>query len=256
MEVRGYEGFDNLRGGSSVQSLDQFGCWEGHEGWFSRDPPPVFSGGGCCKQLQHGQGHPLFDVVLPAFPLLTTPLRRSCHGAWHAWTWKSLSKLRVACFVRAHEPDLSFQHLSSCSWGMRWGGGGVGTGIPTSVHSAPDNWLCLPFLPGDHIRGNVHPLLSQHRAASYPGYCRLPPGQVGAECGEPELKDGGGAAAEGGQLLERNGGGWDAGTQSDHRPPQPPGVCAESLHEGQFGNFLFSFIFLKNFYDVCGSYFL
>ena len=44
----------------------------GHEGQFSRDPLPVFSEGGACKQFWHGQGCPFFDVVHPAFPLPTT----------------------------------------------------------------------------------------------------------------------------------------------------------------------------------------
>ena len=49
------------------------GEWgRGHEGRFSRDPLPVFSAGGPCEQLWHGQGCPLFDVVYPAFPLPTT----------------------------------------------------------------------------------------------------------------------------------------------------------------------------------------
>ena len=39
---------------------------------FSRDPLPVFSTGSPCKQFWHGQGCSLFDVVRPAFPLLTT----------------------------------------------------------------------------------------------------------------------------------------------------------------------------------------
>ena len=44
----------------------------GHEGRFSRDPLPVFSAGDHCEQCWHGQGCPLFDVVLPAFPLPIT----------------------------------------------------------------------------------------------------------------------------------------------------------------------------------------
>ena len=46
----------------------------GHKGRFSRDPLPVFSAGSPCEQLWPGQGCPLFDVVHPAFPLLTTAL--------------------------------------------------------------------------------------------------------------------------------------------------------------------------------------
>ena len=46
----------------------------GHDGRFSRDPPPVSSAGGPCEQLWHGQECPLFNVVLPAFPLPTTAL--------------------------------------------------------------------------------------------------------------------------------------------------------------------------------------
>ena len=44
----------------------------GHEGRFSRDPLPFVFAGGHCKQVWHGQGCPLFDVVHPAFPLPTT----------------------------------------------------------------------------------------------------------------------------------------------------------------------------------------
>ena len=43
-----------------------------HEGWFSRDPLPVFSAGDSCEQFCHGRGCPLFDVIHPAFPLPTT----------------------------------------------------------------------------------------------------------------------------------------------------------------------------------------
>ena len=44
----------------------------GHEGRFSRGPLPVFSAGGPCEYLWHGQECPLFDVVHPAFALPTT----------------------------------------------------------------------------------------------------------------------------------------------------------------------------------------
>ena len=57
---------------SSVQSLDRLGPRRGHEGRFSRDPLPVVSAEGHCGQFLHGQGCPLFDAVLPAFPLPTT----------------------------------------------------------------------------------------------------------------------------------------------------------------------------------------
>ena len=46
----------------------------GHERQFSRDPLPVFSAGGPCEHFWHGQGCPHFDVIHPAFPLLTTAL--------------------------------------------------------------------------------------------------------------------------------------------------------------------------------------
>ena len=46
----------------------------GHDRRLSRDPLPVFSARGHCKQFWHGQGYPLFDVVHPAFPLPTTEL--------------------------------------------------------------------------------------------------------------------------------------------------------------------------------------
>ena len=111
--------------------------------------------------------------------------------------------------------------------------------------------MILPSAPGDHVGGDVHPVLGQHRAAPHPGDRRLPPGQVGGERGEPERQDGGGSAAEGGQLPKRGGGGGDAGAQPDHRPPQPPGLCAESLHEGQRGDFV-CLTFLIYFWYVGG----
>ena len=55
----------------SVLSFDRLGHQQGHEGRFSRDPLSVFSTGGPCEQFRHGQEWPLFDVVHPAFPLLT-----------------------------------------------------------------------------------------------------------------------------------------------------------------------------------------
>ena len=45
---------------------------EGHDGSISRDPLPVFSAGGRCKQFRHGQEYSLFDIVHRAFPLPTT----------------------------------------------------------------------------------------------------------------------------------------------------------------------------------------
>ena len=59
---------------SSIQSLDKLGHWRGRKGRFSRDPLPAFSAGGPCEQVWHGKRCPLFDVVHPAFPLLTTAL--------------------------------------------------------------------------------------------------------------------------------------------------------------------------------------
>ena len=44
----------------------------GNEGWFSRDPAPVFSSGGHCEQFWRGQESQLFDIVHPVFPLPTT----------------------------------------------------------------------------------------------------------------------------------------------------------------------------------------
>ena len=61
---------------SSVQfSLLTDRVFEGNRGGFSRDPLPVFfffSAGGPCEQFWHWQICPFFDVVHPAFPLLTT----------------------------------------------------------------------------------------------------------------------------------------------------------------------------------------
>ena len=70
-----------LRFSSSLNIFSQFssvpwpvGSLGGHEGQFSSDPLPVFSAQGPCQQFWHGQGCPLFGVVHPAFPLLTTVL--------------------------------------------------------------------------------------------------------------------------------------------------------------------------------------
>ena len=65
-----------------VQSFDLLGRrWAGGggmgEGGFSRDPLSVFSAGGSCEHFRHGEKYPLFDVVQPAFPLLTTALPTS-----------------------------------------------------------------------------------------------------------------------------------------------------------------------------------
>ena len=58
---------------SSVGSvLWPIGSSGGHEGWFSADSLPIFSAGGPCERLRHGQGCSLFDVVHPAFPLPMT----------------------------------------------------------------------------------------------------------------------------------------------------------------------------------------
>ena len=46
-----------------------------------RAPLPVFSAGGHHEQFWHGQGHPLFDVVYPALPLLTTVVLLTLQGA-------------------------------------------------------------------------------------------------------------------------------------------------------------------------------
>ena len=43
-----------------------------HEGWFSKDPLPVFPAGGHFEWFWHGQGCPLFDIVHPTFPLPST----------------------------------------------------------------------------------------------------------------------------------------------------------------------------------------
>ena len=57
---------------SSFQSLDQMGHRGGHEGRFSRCSLAVFSAGGPCKQIWHGKGCPLSDVVHPECPLPAT----------------------------------------------------------------------------------------------------------------------------------------------------------------------------------------
>ena len=57
---------------TSVQSLDPLDRRGRHAERLSRDPFPVFSAGGLCRQFWHGQRCPLFDVVHPALPLPTT----------------------------------------------------------------------------------------------------------------------------------------------------------------------------------------
>ena len=104
------------------------GIWGGgHEGQFSRDPLPVFSAGSPCEQFWHGQICPLFDVVHPAFPLLTTAsptlhgalkdiFGEACRGVWHAPTvqasvsWQLPEEVSVdpqeswSCFVPSRWP--------------------------------------------------------------------------------------------------------------------------------------------------------
>ena len=64
---------------------------------FSRDPLPVFSAGGPCKQFWHRQGHPLFDVVHQAFPLPTraSPTLQSWRMVLGRLSW------RVTCLNHA-----------------------------------------------------------------------------------------------------------------------------------------------------------
>ena len=66
------------------------------QGRFSRDRPPVFSAGGPCEQIWHGQGCPLFDVVHPAF--------LSADHGWmdvvKEWTSLPLPELLTVAFRR------------------------------------------------------------------------------------------------------------------------------------------------------------
>ena len=57
---------------SSVQSLKPIESFGGHEGRFSGDPLPVFSARGHHEQFKHRQGHRVFEIVRPVFPLPTT----------------------------------------------------------------------------------------------------------------------------------------------------------------------------------------
>ena len=70
----------------------------GHEGWFSRDPS-VFSVGGFHEHYQYGQG---FDVIYPAFPLVTVATHSpKCPEGW-LWRgscgkWPTRSVLQHVC---------------------------------------------------------------------------------------------------------------------------------------------------------------
>ena len=109
---------------SSIQfspMTDQVGFgfffWGGHKRLFIRDPLPVLSAGGPCERLWHGKGCPLYDVVHPAFPLLTmvSPTlqgalkdgleRLSSHVTcliltvartmWYVWSWQLPEQVSV-----------------------------------------------------------------------------------------------------------------------------------------------------------------
>ena len=84
----------------------------GHEGRFSRDPLPVFSAGGHCELFGHGQGCPRFDLVHPAFTLLSTALA-TLQGALKDGSGGAV----VACDVT--EP-FKFPSLDSCQRRFLW----------------------------------------------------------------------------------------------------------------------------------------
>ena len=54
--------------------VDHLGHWGEHEERFSSDPLPVFFAGDSCEQFWHRQICSVFDVVHPAFRLLTMAL--------------------------------------------------------------------------------------------------------------------------------------------------------------------------------------
>ena len=78
----------------------------GHEGQFSRDPLPFFSAKGHYEQFCHWHGYSLFDVVPPAFPLLTTVLS-TLQGALKDGFGKAVMAFDT------HEP-CKFLSLDSC----------------------------------------------------------------------------------------------------------------------------------------------
>ena len=95
------------------------GSWRGFEGWFSRDPLPVFwnSAGSHCEQFWLGQGCPLFDVVLSAFSLPTSK-SSTLQGALKDGFWEAV----VMCDIPNHaswqwseEVSVDLQGSWSCS---------------------------------------------------------------------------------------------------------------------------------------------
>ena len=97
---------------SSVHSLDRLVRRGGNEGRISRDPLPVFSAGGPCRQYRHGQGCPLFDVVHPTFPLTTTA-SPTLQGA-------SKDGFREAVVVYNMPEPCKFPSLDNCQKTFLW----------------------------------------------------------------------------------------------------------------------------------------
>ena len=101
------------------------GSSRGQEGPYSRDLLQAFSAGGPCEQFWHGQGCPLFDVVHPAFPLLTTAsptLQGSLTMILERPSWH-VTCLNYASFCSSQLPDevpVDPQGSWSCSTPSRW----------------------------------------------------------------------------------------------------------------------------------------
>ena len=119
----------------------------GHEGWFSRDPLPVFFAGGPCGQFWHGQGCPLFEIVRLAFPLLTM-VSSTLQGALK----NDFGEVVVVCDVPKPCESLSL-NTSHCSKFTTIEGSGA-TNHPAAsanrnvtmniLHENPEKWM--PFL--------------------------------------------------------------------------------------------------------------
>ena len=107
----------------------------GHEGPIRRDPLPAFPAGSPCEQFWHGQECPLFDVVHPAFPLLTTELP-TFQGAL-----KDGSGVAVAvCDMSNHAtrqftPSFQFPAQRSRGWPLA-GGQWIRSALPGPAKSA------------------------------------------------------------------------------------------------------------------------
>ena len=127
-----------------------------HEGWFRRDPLPVFSAGGPCEQFWHGQGCPLFHVVHPTFPLPTMML-------WAVLAWAGISTLSCCpSSISSDNHDIAHPLRSPEGWFWRGCHGvwhahtmqvSISWQLPEEAAvdpkgswscSAPSHWSCAP----------------------------------------------------------------------------------------------------------------